>query len=126
MIDEDGVLYHRGRGDGAISRGGCKTLPAVVVSALQTHPSVAAAAVVGLPDRRLGQVPVAAIELRPGAPRPSAEELEQHARRTLYTTHVPTRFLIVDALPRTPSLKISTPGVVALLARTSTRLNSSH
>lgn len=114
MIDEDGFLFHRGRADGAISRGGFKILPEVVASALQTHLSVAAAAVVGMADRRLGQVPVAAIELRPGAPIPSTAELSAHARRTLYTTHVPTRFVIVDALPRTPSLKISIPGVAAL------------
>lgn len=114
MIDADGFLYHRGRIDGAISRGGFKILPEVVVSALMTHPAVAAAAVVGLPDRRLGQVPAAAIELRPGASRPTDQEFEAHARRTLFTTHVPTRFLVVDAIPRTPSLKVSIPDVLAL------------
>jgi acyl-coenzyme A synthetase/AMP-(fatty) acid ligase len=114
VIDEDGFLFHRGRADGAISRGGFKILPEIVASALQTHPSVAAAGVIGLPDRRLGQIPAAVIELRPGAPRPTYDELEKHARQTLYTTHVPARFLIVDALPRTPSLKVSTPALLAL------------
>jgi long-chain acyl-CoA synthetase len=114
LIDEDGFVFHRGRADGAISRGGFKILPEVVASALQTHPSIAAVAVVGLPDRRLGQVPAAAIELRPGAAAPSFAQLEAHARQTLYSTHIPARFLIVDALPRTPSLKISLPGVLAL------------
>ena len=116
MIDEDGFVFHRGRADGAISRGGFKILPEVVASALQSHPSIATVAVVGLPDRRLGQVPVAAIELRPGADIPSPAELEAHARQSLYSTHIPARFLIVDALPRTPSLKISLPGVLALFA----------
>src|SRR3546814_672522 len=116
MIDEDGFVFHRGRADDAISRGGFKILPEVVASALQSHPSIAAVAVVGLPDRRLGQVPVAAIELRPGADIPSPAELEAHARQSRYSTHIPARFLIVDALPRTPSLKISLPGVLALFA----------
>jgi long-chain acyl-CoA synthetase len=49
--------------------------------------------------------------LRPGHARPTEFELEQHARRHLYSTHVPAAFLIVESLPRTPSLKISLPGV---------------
>lgn len=114
VIDEDGFLFHRGRADGAISRGGFKILPEAVAAALQKHPSVAAVAVVGLPDRRLGQVPAAVVELRPGSTVPSVAELEAHARANLYATHVPARFLIVDAIPRTPSLKISLPGVRAL------------
>jgi acyl-CoA synthetase (AMP-forming)/AMP-acid ligase II len=72
--------------------------------------------VVGLPDARLGQTPVAVIELTSGASPPSEAELEAHARRHLYRTHVPTKFLIVDALPRTASLKVSTPGLLALFA----------
>ncbi|MDE1154088.1 MAG: fatty acid--CoA ligase family protein [Micavibrio sp.] len=114
MIDEDGFIFHRGRADGAIMRGGFKIIPEMVVEALQKHPSIAAAAVVGLPDMRLGQVPVAAVELSPGSPAPSATELETHARRHLSATHVPVCFLIVDALPRTPSMKVSIPGVLAL------------
>jgi acyl-coenzyme A synthetase/AMP-(fatty) acid ligase len=114
MIDADGFVFHRGRADGAIIRGGFKILPEVIVEALRKHPAIATAAVVGLPDERLGQTPVAAIEIKPGARTPSTDELEAHARRHLYKTHVPTRFLIVDELPRTPSLKISTPGVLAL------------
>jgi acyl-coenzyme A synthetase/AMP-(fatty) acid ligase len=121
MIDEDGFIFHRGRADGAIMRGGFKILPEVVVEALRMHPAVAAAAVVGRPDARLGQTPVAAIEIKPGAPRPSEAELSAHARRHLYVTHVPTKFLIVDALPRTLSLKVSIPGVLALFAEENTQ-----
>jgi long-chain acyl-CoA synthetase len=110
-VDADGFVYHRGRADGAIMRGGYKILPEAVAEKIALHPSVAAAAVVGLPDDRLGEIPVAAIELRPGQARPTEAELEAHARRHLYSTHVPAAFLIVDSLPRTPSLKISLPGV---------------
>jgi long-chain acyl-CoA synthetase len=110
-IDADGFMYHRGRADGAIMRGGYKILPEAVAEKLALHPSVAAVAVVGIPDERLGEIPVAALELRPDQARPTDAELEAHARRHLYSTHVPVAFRIVDSLPRTPSMKISLPGV---------------
>jgi long-chain acyl-CoA synthetase len=110
-IDEEGFMYHRGRADGAIMRGGYKIIPEAVAEKMALHPSIAAVAVVGLPDERLGEIPVAAIELRPGHEPPTEAELEQHARRHLYSTHVPVAFRIVESLPRTPSLKISLPGV---------------
>jgi long-chain acyl-CoA synthetase len=51
VIDEDGFVFHRGRGDGAIMRGGFKVLPEKIIDVLQRHPSVLDAAVVGLPDQ---------------------------------------------------------------------------
>jgi acyl-CoA synthetase (AMP-forming)/AMP-acid ligase II len=113
-VDADGFLFIRGRADDAIIRGGFKILPADVAKAIARHPSVKEAAVVGLKDERLGAVPVAAVELRPGAPVPSEEELLATARQHLTTYMVPVAVKIVDALPRTPSLKVSQPGVRAL------------
>ena len=107
MIDADGYVFHRGRHDGAIVRGGFKILPERIVDVLRQHPAVVDAAVVGIPDARLGAVPVAAVELSRNAPAVDAETLVAHLRAELPPTHVPTRLLIVDALPRTPSLKIS-------------------
>jgi len=106
-IDEDGFVFHHGRNDGAIVRGGFKVLPETVVGALRQHPAVSDAAVVGLPDARLGEVPVAAIEPQAGMAPPTPAELEAHIRGLLPATNVPTRFLVVDALPRTPSMKVS-------------------
>ena len=106
-IDEDGFVFHHGRNDGAIVRGGFKIMPETVANALRQHPAVSDAAVVGLPDARLGEVPVAAVEPQAGHIPPTPAELEAHIRRLLPATNVPTRFLIVDALPRTPSLKVS-------------------
>lgn len=62
-LDADGFLYVDGRTDDVIVRGGFKVTPAVVVEALRSHPAVRDAGVTGLPDRRLGAVPVAAVEL---------------------------------------------------------------
>jgi acyl-CoA synthetase (AMP-forming)/AMP-acid ligase II len=114
-IDPDGFVFHRGRADGAIARGGFKILPETVVETLRRHEGVSDAAVVGLPDARLGEVPAAAIEPRPGAPRPSPAELERHVRAHLPATHVPVRFLVLDALPRTPSMKVRLGEVRAML-----------
>jgi len=114
LIDEDGFLFLRGRSDGAIMRGGFKLLPETIERALMTHPSVAAAAVVGVVDDRLGQVPAAAVQLKPDAAKPSIDALESHLRDRVYATHLPTRYLFVDSLPRTPSMKVDQPAVRAL------------
>ena len=66
-IDADGFLWILGRADQAIIRGGFKVQPEDVRAALERDPAVAEAAVVGVPDERLGAVPVAAVERRPGA-----------------------------------------------------------
>ena len=75
-IDTDGFVTIHGRGDGAIIRGGFKILPETVRRMLLSHPAVRDACVVGVPDRRLGEVPFAAVELRPGSPMPSESELK--------------------------------------------------
>ena len=112
-IDEDGFMYHRGRADGAIVRGGFKLVPEVIERALMLHPAVAVAAVVGRKDRRLGQVPATMIQLDPtyDGPKPDIGELETHLRSHLPATHVPVDWKIVEAIPRTPSFKIDRGGV---------------
>ena len=66
-IDADGFLWILGRADQAIIRGGFKVMPDDVRTALESHPAVQGAAVVGRPDDRLGETPVAMVELRDGA-----------------------------------------------------------
>lgn len=81
------------------------------------------ASVVGLPDRRLGEVPVAAVVLKAGAERPSDAELADWMRGRLIAYCVPVAFRIVDELPRTPSMKVSAPAVRELFtAETAMRL----
>ncbi len=106
-IDADGFVFHHGRNDGAISRGGFKIMPETVAEALRRHPAVLDAAVVGVPDARLGEVPVAAVELRAGVETPTEEELIGFLRGCLTSVQVPTRVITVEALPRTPSMKVS-------------------
>ena len=118
VLDEDGFLFHRGRADGAIVRGGFKLLPATIEQALLLHPAVLEAVVVGLPDSRLGQVPAAAIQLRPGFPQPSVGELERHLREHVYATHVPVAWRIGETLPLNASLKVDRSAVAARFSRT--------
>jgi long-chain acyl-CoA synthetase len=115
LLDEDGFLFHRGRADGAIIRGGFKLLPETIERALRLHPAVSAAAVVGVADPRLGQVPVAAVEVRSG-PSPTVAELETHLRERVLATHIPVAWRFVEALPRTPSFKVDQAAVRRLFA----------
>lgn len=111
VIDADGFVFHRGRADGAIIRGGFKLLPETIERALLTHPAISAAAVLGLPDQRLGQVPTAAIQLKLNVERPPIAELEAHLRAQLPATFIPVAWQFVNELPRTPSLKVDLPAV---------------
>jgi acyl-coenzyme A synthetase/AMP-(fatty) acid ligase len=113
-IDSDGFVTLHGRADGAINRGGFKVLPESVRRVLISHPAVRDAAVVGVPDQRLGQVPFAAIEVAPGRPVPTENELKELVRQALPVYNVPVAFAVVDELPRNPALKVSLPAVAAL------------
>ncbi len=117
VLDEDNFLYIKGRSDNAIIRGGFKVFPEDIVNAMQAHPAVREAAVVGLPDERLGQVPAAAYVVRAGATPPSDAELRESLRASLLAYQVPVHIFHLDELPRTPSLKVSQPELKALLAR---------
>jgi acyl-CoA synthetase (AMP-forming)/AMP-acid ligase II len=113
-LDADGFLYIDGRADDVIIRGGFKVAPETVVRALRTHPSVADAAVAPVPDRRLGQIPVAAVELRPGAS-VDGDQLREHCRAALTPYEVPARVFVVDELPRGAALKVDRRRLLAML-----------
>jgi long-chain acyl-CoA synthetase len=103
-IDADGFLWIIGRADQAIIRGGFKIMPDDVRSALELHPDVADAAVVGRSDERLGETPVAMVELRvPGSA--DAAGLIDYLRTRLARYEIPAHIAIVAELPRTPSGK---------------------
>jgi acyl-CoA synthetase (AMP-forming)/AMP-acid ligase II len=114
-IDEDGFLFIAGRSDQAIIRGGFKVHPDDVSAALERHPRVRGASVVGAEDERLGAVPVAVVELRPGPP-VQPGELIDFISGSLARYEVPTRVLLVDTLPRTPSAKVDLETVRKLVA----------
>jgi long-chain acyl-CoA synthetase len=101
-LDTDGFLWIVGRADQAIIRGGFKVMPDDVRGALESHPAVAGAAVVGRRDERLGETPVAMVELRESS---DAATLISYLRNRLARYELPTEIAIVAELPRTPSGK---------------------
>jgi len=106
-LDEDGYLWIKGRADGVIIRGGFKIWPAEVQRVLEAHPSVREASVFGIDDPRLGQVPIAVVERSWRAAEADPDELREHCRKSLAPYQVPARVVVLDALPRTPSLKVA-------------------
>jgi acyl-CoA synthetase (AMP-forming)/AMP-acid ligase II len=114
-IDADGFVFHLGRADGAIVRGGFKLLPERIEQALMKHDAVACVAVAGVADKRLGEVPGAVIQIIPGAPPPTQAELETVVREILPSTHVPVYWRFVTEMPRTPSQKIDRRAIRQML-----------
>jgi long-chain acyl-CoA synthetase len=101
-IDADGFVWIEGRIGEVINRGGNKVFPEHVEEVLRLAPGVRDAAVVGVPDERLGEVPVAFVV----ADRVDAGELEQLCREHLVPYKVPVAFHEIDALPRTDVGKV--------------------
>ena len=66
-IDDDGFVWIDGRVSAMVNRGGLKVFPDEVEEQLREHPLVADAAVAGVPDDRLGEVPWAFVVVEPGA-----------------------------------------------------------
>lgn len=103
-IDADGFVWIEGRTGDVINRGGNKVFPDAVEEVLRLHPAVTDAAVVGVADARLGEVPVAFVVTGDGgAP---AEELSGWCRQHLVAYKVPVRFHAVAAIPRSEIGKI--------------------
>lgn len=98
-LDDDGFLWLEGRASEVINRGGLKILPQEVEEQLCALPEVAEACVGGVPDDRLGQVPVAWIRPHPGV-RIDAPEVLSRLRTTLAGYKVPVALDVVVELPR--------------------------
>jgi acetyl-CoA synthetase len=106
--DADGYYWFVGRADDVIKSAGHLISPFEVESTLMSHPAVAQAAVIGLPDPLIFQVVKAFVELRPGfvADESLRRELLGHARRLLGAAVAPRDIAFSVALPRTRSGKI--------------------
>lgn len=105
-LDEDGYLFIVDRKKDVIIRGGENISCQQVEAALYHHPQVIEAAVFGLPDERLGEVPGAVVHLAPGAAL-SEDELRGYLSQHIASFKVPTRIWIAPApLPRLGTEKI--------------------
>ena len=101
-IDEDGFVWIEGRIADVINRGGNKVVPEQVEEVVALDPGVAEVAVVGVPDDRLGEVPVAFV-VGEGW---TAAGLVELCREHLLPYKVPVAFEAVEALPRTDVGKV--------------------
>ncbi|RYZ41257.1 MAG: long-chain fatty acid--CoA ligase, partial [Myxococcaceae bacterium] len=97
--DPDGFLRITGRARELIISGGFNVYPREVEEVLAGHPSVAEAAVLGLPDADFGEQVVAVIVSTPGAPQ-DAQALVDWCRERLAAFKKPRRVVFTDALPR--------------------------
>jgi fatty-acyl-CoA synthase len=104
-IDDAGYVRIQGRLRDMIIRGGENVYPREIEDVLFTHPDVADAAVVGLPDPEWGEIVGAFVRLRSGA-HPSGTELAAYCRERLAGYKVPRFWQFVTTYPQTVSGKI--------------------
>lgn len=97
--DRDGYFTIHDRKKNMIVSGGENIYPAEIERVLLDHEAVVEAAVIGVPDPRWQEVPLAFVVPRAGAA-PTAEELRAHLAAQLARFKLPREFVFVEALPR--------------------------
>ena len=98
--DPDGTLWFCGRRKLLIVRRGSNIAPPEIEELLDAHPAVHASVVVGVPDCRDGEVPVAWIQPQPGATSLDETGLQTYLAQRLAAYKLPVHFLATTDLPR--------------------------
>ncbi len=111
-IDEEGNIYITGRKKDIIQRGGEGIIPAQIENLLLQLPAVQRAAVVGMPDTRLGEKACAFVVLKPGATLGFEEMVRSLREKGASVLLLPERLEIVADLPRTPVGKVDKKALV--------------
>jgi acyl-CoA synthetase (AMP-forming)/AMP-acid ligase II len=104
-MDDEGRLRIVGRAKDMFIVGGFNAYPAEIENALLRHPDVQQAAVVGVPDRRLGEVGMAFVVLAPGS-NTSGDDIIEWSRNQMANYKVPRRVEILSALPLNATGKV--------------------
>jgi acyl-CoA synthetase (AMP-forming)/AMP-acid ligase II len=115
--DEDGYLYFVDRLKDMIVSGGLNIYSREVEDALESHPAVAEAAVIGVPDPEFGESVMAFITCRKGDAPPSTDVLIDHCRARIASYKKPRFIRIIDSLPRNSTGKLAKAELRALAAR---------
>lgn len=105
LCDSDGYFWVRDRKKNMIISGGENVYPAEVERVLLEHPDVSECAVIGRPDPRWDEVPIAYVIARSGC-RLEADELRAHLQAQLARYKVPREIVFVTDLPRTALGKV--------------------
>jgi long-chain acyl-CoA synthetase len=103
--DGDGFFFHRGRSKEILKIGGHRVSPVEIEHVLAEHPDIAEAAVIGIPDALMGEVPAAFFVRRPGRS-PDEAGLKAFCRSRMPAYRVPVRFTCVESLPRNEAGKL--------------------
>jgi fatty-acyl-CoA synthase len=103
--DDEGFFYIIDRKKDMIISGGENIYPAEVEQVLHQHPAIADVAVIGIPDDRWGEAPMAVVVRRPGAS-VTAEEIVAHCQGRLARYKIPRRTAFTDVLPRNAAGKV--------------------
>jgi len=104
--DRDGFIYLVDRKKDVVISGGENIFPVEIEEFLRAHDDIKDAAVIGMPDRRLGELPAAIIEVKPG--RVLTEEMVLEFCQGLARYKRP-RMIFFDKVPRNPTGKIEKP-----------------
>jgi acyl-CoA synthetase (AMP-forming)/AMP-acid ligase II len=104
-VDPEGYLYIEGRADDTIIRGGENIAPAEIEEVLMSHPAVAEACVIGLPDEEWGQRIVAVVVAREDET-VAEDELRELVRGQLRGSKTPEAIIFRDELPHTDTGKL--------------------
>jgi fatty-acyl-CoA synthase len=117
---EDGCITIVGRSKDMIISGGENIYPAEIENQLVTLPGVAENAVVGLPDARWGEVPVAVLVRAHDATGQAltAEAVLQHLQSRIARFKLPRRVVFIESLPKSALGKVQKPALQALLTGT--------
>jgi acyl-CoA synthetase (AMP-forming)/AMP-acid ligase II len=112
--EADGTVTVFGRGSICINSGGEKIYPEEVEGVLKQHPAIFDAIVVGVPNTRWGERVTALVQLRPGAPQPSLEDVVAHCKTLIASYKVPRALHVIDEIKRSPAGKADYPWAKAL------------
>ncbi|TCK84027.1 acyl-CoA synthetase [Paraburkholderia sp. BL9I2N2] len=107
--DADGYFWLTGRKKDLIIRGGHNIDPATIEEPLHRHPAVQIAAAIGRPDAHAGELPVAYVQLKPGASATEHDLAEFLRREISERAALPKQIRIVDAIPLTAVGKLFKP-----------------
>jgi fatty-acyl-CoA synthase len=110
-IDANGYLWITGRAKDLIIRGGHNIDPLGIEEVLYEHPAVEVVALVGEPDAYAGELPVAYVQLKPGAKAEPIELIQWAASRTPERAAVPLHIYIIDHVPLTAVGKVFKPAL---------------
>jgi fatty-acyl-CoA synthase len=117
-IDAQNYIWLTGRAKDLIIRGGHNIDPIVIEEVLHQHPAVESAAAIGRPDRHAGELPVAYVQLRPGA-KITGEELQSFVRERIpERAATPVEVTVIPQMPVTGVGKIFKPELRQRAAQT--------